>query len=195
MKAFNDYEQTRAAVERATLPVGAYPIVIKAAEEKQYQGKNGSFCILEVSFDITDGEFKDFFAEDYRSQPVEDKKWKGVLRQFIPNDDGSEKDNQTKSFFKAMITAIEENNQGYHWDWNESGLKGKTAVCIFRNEEWDFNGRTGWKAQPFKFISMEQYEKGKYKLPNEKPLKNQTAASSRSLNDMAEALDDGDLPF
>ena len=196
MKAFDGYNETKVMTDRPVLPAGAYPITIMAAEEKVYKGPNGEFGRLEISFDISDGEFKGFFADDYRSQNFnpEDQKWKGVLRLYVPSGDGSKKDETTKSIFKTNMTAIEESNSGYRWEWKEETLKGKKAVCVFRNEEWDFQGRTGWKAQPFKLISTEQYANGKYKLPNDKPLANKPSAASVSDN-FEEILSDDDLPF
>ncbi|WP_099206208.1 hypothetical protein [Scatolibacter rhodanostii] len=193
MKAFSNYEETKTYVERPMLPVGAYPIIIKVAEEKTYPTKDGSdFSRFEISFDICDGEFKDFFADDYRAQTQEDKKWKGVLRQYLPKDDGSEKDEWTKRSFKTLITAIEESNAKFHWDWDEKKLKGLKVACLFRNEEWEYEGKTGWKAQPFKFISMEQFTKGEYKVPKDKPLANKPApAEFQEISN----LTDEDLPF
>lgn len=192
MIAFNGYEETKAYTERQVLPVGAYPVVIKAAEVKTTLTNGGdSFSRLEISFDISDGEFKEFFTDDYKAQTNEDKKWKGVLRQYLPKDDGSEKDGWTKRSFKTLMTAIEESNPNFHWDWEEKKLKGLKAVCVFRNEEWAIDGKTGWKSQPYKFISQEQYASGKYKLPADKPLQNKPTTS----NGFQAIDDDDDLPF
>lgn len=196
MKAFEGYNETKVMTDRPVLPAGAYPVVIKAAKEKVYKGANGEFRRLEISFDISEGEFKGFFTDDYRSQNFnpEDQKWKGVLRLSIPSGDGSKNDETTKSIFKTNMTAVEESNTGYRWDWEEETLKDKNAVCVFRNEEWAFEGRTGWKAQPFKLISTEQYTSGKFKLPNDKPLTNKPASAPVSDN-FEEILSDDDLPF
>ena len=61
------------------------------ARVNTYSGTKGTFEKLEISVDIADGEFKDFYATDYRSQTQEDKRWRGVLRQYLPTDDGSER--------------------------------------------------------------------------------------------------------
>ena len=192
MNKCSNWENVKAATERVQLPKGGY--IVKILDARQVDYDWGSK--LEVSIDITDGEFKDFYANDYRSQTQEDKKWKGVLRQYIPKDDGSEKDEWTKSSFKAMTDSIEDSNSGYHWDWNESHLKGKIVGCLFRLEEWEMNGREGWKTQPFKFVSMDIIKNAKFKVPVDKPLKNKTVTqTSASELGLQEVESDDDLPF
>ena len=65
---------------------------------------------LEISIDVAEGEFKDFYATDYRGQNQEDKKWRGVLRLYVPKDDGSDMDEWTKSKLKAATNAVEDSN-------------------------------------------------------------------------------------
>lgn len=195
MKKFSNYESTETFKERPKLPVGAYIAVIKAAEVREYKGQNGTYEKFEVAFDITEGEYKDFYANDFKAQQSEDKKWKGVVRFYVPTDDGSERDSWTKSTFKANIEAIEDSNSGYSWDWDEKKLKGKKVGVLFRNEEWEFNGNTGWSARPFKLISVDSVKDGKFKLPKDKPLANKTTTSSPPQNLDIEYIDDDDLPF
>ena len=194
MKAFNGYENVKAITERPVLPVGGYIVKIKAAQVKEYSGQNGTFEKLEIAFDIAEGEYKGFYQADFDSQNTEDKKWKGVLRQYIPSDDGSERDEKTKAFFKTMIEAIEDSNNGYHWDWDEKKLKGKTVGCIFRNEEWEWNNKTGWRTAPLKFISADNIRDGKFKLPKDKPLANKVSAPA-GFTELDVSVDDDDLPF
>ena len=122
MRPFNNYETTQTISARAQLPVGAYICRILKAEEKVYNSSKGEWHKLEISFDISEGEHKDFYANDYKAQTGEDKKWKGVMRMNIPTDDGSEADGWAKRSFKTNILAIEDSNSGYHWDWNEAQL-------------------------------------------------------------------------
>lgn len=195
MKPFSNYNETQVFSDRAVLPAGGYIAKIKKAAVRTYSGQNGEFQKLEIAFDISEGEYKDYFSNDLKGQKSEDKKWKGVLRLFVPVDDGSERDGKTKSIFKGNIEAVEDSNSGYHWDWDENKLSGKTVGVIFRNEEWEFNGNTGWKAQPFKFISDEKIRQGKFKLPADKPLRQtQTIPQSKSVEDFEE-IDDEDVPF
>ena len=168
------------------------------AEEKVYKSSKGTFNKLEISIDIIEGEYSGFFASDYRSQQNEDKKWKGVLRMSVPSDDGSEMDEKIKSMFKTNITAIEESNSGYHWDWNEKALKGLVVGCLFQSQEWEWEGKSGWKSQPYGFIDAEKIRSGDFKVPKPKPLKGSTstapAQASGAMSDFTE-VSDSDLPF
>lgn len=194
MKPFADYETTQAAGEFEKLPKGAYEVKIEQAKVTTYTGKDGStFEKLEIAFDIDKGEYAGYYRRNLESQQQEDKKWKGVLRIYVPKDDGSEKDQWTKRKFKAIIQAIEDSNPGYHWDWNESGLKGKIVGCVFQWKEWTYNGKTGWTAQPYNFIDVAKVRSGEFKLPDDKPLpKDQKPVD---INISAEDDSEEDLPF
>lgn len=199
MKPFNNYAETQTITSAQTLPVNAYVIKIMKAECKTYNTSKGVFEKLELCFDIAEGDFKDFYANNYKSQNTEDKKWKGVYRLNIPTDDGSEADGWSKRKFKTDMTAIEESNSGYHWDWNEAQLKGKVVGLVCRSEEWSFNGKTGWRTAPFKFISAADVKSGNFKLPDPKPIngnnKPSTTAVSNNLDAFVEVATGDDLPF
>lgn len=198
MRPFNNYETTQTISARAQLPVGAYICRILKAEEKVYNSSKGEWHKLEISFDISEGEHKDFYANDYKAQTGEDKKWKGVMRMNIPTDDGSEADGWAKRSFKTNILAIEDSNSGYHWDWNEAQLKGKTVGIVFRSEEWEYNGKRGWRTAPFKMVPAADVKSGNIKIPDPKPLNNKasqtSAASAADLSDFVEVAS-SELPF
>ena len=197
MRPFNNYDTTQTISARAQLPVGAYICQIFKAEEKVYTSPKGEWHKLEVSFDISEGEHKDFYANDYRSQSGEDKKWKGVLRMNIPTDDGSEADGWAKRSFKTNILAIEESNNGYHWDWNEAQLKGKTVGIVFRSEEWEYNGKRGWRTAPFKMVPAADVKSGNIKIPDPKPLNGKAASQASTAADLSDFVEvaSADLPF
>ncbi len=197
MRPFNNYDTTQTISARAQLPVGAYICQILKAEEKVYSSSKGEWHKLEVSFDISEGEHKDFYANDYRSQSGEDKKWKGILRMNIPSDDGSEADNWAKRSFKTNILAIEESNNGYHWDWNEAQLKGKTVGIVFRSEEWEYNGKRGWRTAPFKMVPAADVKSGNIKIPDPKPLNGKAASQASTAADLSDFVEvaSADLPF
>ena len=197
MRPFNNYETTQTISARAQLPVGAYICRILKAEEKVYNSSKGEWHKLEISFDISEGEHKDFFANDYKAQTGEDKKWKGVMRMNIPTDDGSEADGWAKRSFKTNILAIEDSNSGYHWDWNEAQLKGKTVGIVFRSEEWEYNGKRGWRTAPFKMVPAADVKSGNIKIPDPKPLNGKAASQASTAADLSDFVEvaSADLPF
>lgn len=191
MKPFKDYETTQIYTDTEKLPSGYYIGKVLNVEEKT--NSNGT-SRLELSVDIIEGEFTNYYRENYHNQSLENKKWKGVFRLFIPLDDGSDSDAYKKRAFKTAITAIESSNDGYHWDWNEAKLKGMTVGLAVRQKEWEFNGRSGWSPEIFKFVSVEDVRGGKLKIPENKPLKESISTNSVASGDFT-PVDDGDLPF
>ena len=163
----NNWNEVKEFSDRQKLPLGAYVCKVKrAAVQANEFGEQ--LCIV---FDIVEGEFSGFFNEEFKNNNSENKKWKGVLRMFIPKDDGSEKDEWTKRSFKGMVTAFEKSNPGYKWNWDEASLTGKMIGILFRNEEWEYDGKTGWTVRPFRAISVDSVRSEDFRLPNDKPLK------------------------
>ena len=185
MKAFNGFEAKKSA-SREVVPAGGYVGKILNAEEITYSW--GS--VLLISFDITEGKYKDFFARDYKAQDREDKKWRGTLRLNVPKDDNTEQDGWTKRTFGNAMWAINESNPGYSWDWNETGLKGKSVGFLFRNREWEMNGNTGWTTECCALASVEDVRNGAFKMPKDKPLK---AAANTAFAPIETS--DNELPF
>lgn len=190
MKPFKGYDKVKAYAESERLPIGGYVIKILGAEE--IVNKWGSKLL--ITFDIVEGEYKDFYTKNYQAQKQEDKKWKGKYRMYIPKEDGSEKDEWTMRRFKTDIQSIEDGNPGYHWDWNEEGLKGKIVGALFRNEEYDVDNRHGFSTQCCAFTSIEAIRKKTYKIPKDKLL-NKSNENNASLDGFVPTDDIDDLPF
>lgn len=199
----NNWNEVKEFSDRPKLPLGAYVCKVKKAVV-QSTDYGDSLCVL---FDIVDGEYKGFFQKDFDSSTVDNKKWRGVLRQFLPRDDGSEKDEWTKSSFKGLTASFEKSNPGYQWNWDEASLVGKMVGILFRNEEWEYDGKTGWAVRPFRAISVDSARSGEFTLPKDKPLKNKTVVSSYQENNFNTLVgfvdqnfadlpdDDNELPF
>lgn len=193
-----NWDNVKTFSERPKLPVGAYVCRIKQAVVKP-NDYGEQLCVL---FDIEDGEYSGFYQEDFDSNNREDKKWKGVLRLWLPKDDGSDKDEITKSIFKGFVTSVEESNHGFTWNWNEQSLAKKIIGILFRNEEWEYEGKSGWAVRPFKALSVDSVADGKFRIPDDKPLKNKTSSASYDSYHAAafsaptlETEDDEGIPF
>lgn len=197
MKPINNWNNVRPIEDRPKLPAGGYVCRIMGAKIVTYQGKNGDFDKLEISLDISEGEYTNFFADDYRNQQREDKKWGCVYRLYVPTDDGSENDEFSKRKLRSFTDAVEESTPGYFWDWKEADLKGKTVGMLFRNKEWEFDGKTGWKTEPFIPVSADKIRSEDFKVPADKPLNRNTAAATAALSQQLsdKGILDEDLPF
>ena len=110
---------------------------------------------LIILFDIVEGDCKDFyqeqFAKKYATNP--EAKWQGVYRQLT--------DGTSVKFFKGMMTAIENSNPGYKWNWDEKTLKGKLFGGVFGQEEYQGQDGSIKLSTKCRFIrSVEQVKKG-----------------------------------
>lgn len=188
MKKF-DVEIKRSATGSDPLPVGGYVAKIMNAEVKEYNWGE----VLVISFDIAEGDYKDFFANQYKANTNEDKKWKGNFRINVPQESNKWFESQKRSFGNA-IACIEESNSGYHWDWDETKLKGKTVGVLFRNFEWEVNGNAGWSTECGCFISADDVRNGNFRMMKDRPLKNRTTTQTATF-ETVEAISDEDLPF
>lgn len=190
IKSYNGFKPERTST-RETLPAGGYVAKIMDATVISYDWGD----VLKVDFDIAEGEYKGFFANDYRNNTNDDKKWRGTYRINIPNESNQYFDSQRKSF-NNLIACLEETNNGFHWVWDETALKGKGIGVLFRNKEWEYNGSTGWTTECCAVTTAKDIREGNFKLPKDKPLKAKETASATSFSNAFTAVDDdADLPF
>lgn len=193
MKAFSGYEAKKQTA-REPLPAEGYVVKVLDVQEIVYTWGN----VLEISFDVIEGEHKGFFTADYKNNPGEEKKWRGKYRLSEPKDDGSEKDGWTKRTFGGVMFAFEDSNPGFHWDWDETKLKGKVVGALFRNKQWEMDDRTGWTTECCALISADDVRQNRFKMPKDKPLPEKpmqqpgTGFTGAGFEDIT---DDDDLPF
>jgi len=192
IKQYNGYKSERRQT-REPLPAGGYVAKILDAKVQNYSFGD----MLVLSFDIAEGEHKDYFRKDYAANQNEDKKWRGTFRIGIPKDDGSEKDAWSKAAFNDMI-AVFESDPGFHWDWDETKLKGRIVGVLFRNKEWEWNDKTGWTTECCALTTATEIRNGDFRMPKDKPLKKSgsTATATAFGSGFADlADDDGTIPF
>lgn len=157
---FNGYDEAKKKAQSAgaaKLPAGVYVCKILGTK------LDGN--MLKVQFDVAEGEYKDFFQAQYKASKDEDKKYKGMTTIWLPKDDGSEKDAKTKTTFARWTTSIEESNDGYVWDWDETKWKGKFVGICYGEVGKNIDGKNvrfnecRWPA------SVESVKSGKAKVP------------------------------
>jgi hypothetical protein len=175
----SNWNEVQAPTESRKLDITAAVVGIKQAKVQE-DDFGAKLCIL---FDIAEGDYTGWYEQDFKSQqprPGEDKRWKGVLRLWLPKHDGSEKDEWTIRTLKGFTTAIEKSNPGYQWNWDERSLAGKYIGILYRNEEWEWEGKTGWSKRPFRAISIDSVREGSFKAPKDRPLKNKNTGGGFS---------------
>lgn len=196
IRKFGDYDKTQAYGDYQPLPKGGYVVKIMGAQV--CENSHGQY--IKIGCDIAEGEYKGFYANEYKSQQSEDKKWHCNYLLNVPNDDGSEKDGWTKRRFKTFTEALEESNPGYHFDWDEQKFKGKIVGGLFNQREYQKNnGGTAWATNLAQICTVEKIRSGKFTLPEDKPLAGTPIPSAASApGDGFMNIPDGvkdELPF
>ena len=173
---------------RETLPAGGY--VCQILNAKVESGEWGDTLV--IAHDVCEGEFSNLFKRDYDNNTMEDKKWRGTFRLKLPKDDGTEQDAWKKRSLSNFLWAIEQSNPGFTFNWDEKTLKGKKIGLIYRNKEWEYNGRSGWTTEAAGTESIDNIREGKFRALKDKPLANKPAQVFTEIDDTEET--DG-LPF
>ncbi len=191
MEAIKGFENAKVITAREQLPKGGY--ILKVLDVKEEKTDRAHY--LRISFDINDGEYIDFYKRDYQNQQSEDKFWRGFINLFIPKE-GDTYYEQNLSRFKTVIADFEASNNNFHWDWDETKLKGKIIGGVFGLKEWEFNGSRGFKTECRFLTSVEAIQQGKFKIPADKLLSGSASATSKPEDNFTLVPgDDDDLPF
>lgn len=132
MQKPKDYDNVQAYGEFTPLKLGGH--VCKIMQVVVTKSKTTGRDMLEISLDIAEGEQKDYFAQSYKSDTRENKKWGCVVYQLINDSDGN-----TSRAFKSFITSVENSNMGFKVAWGNNFaacFKGKLVGGIFGREQY-----------------------------------------------------------
>ncbi len=180
------YEQAQAiAGERQEFPAGGHVLKIMGAKETLSSTKKP---MLELSLDVAEGEYKDFFMKSYKADTRAEKKWGCKYYQMLTP--------ESAGFFKGLVQDIEASNN-FTWDFDETRLKGKLIGMLFRREEYQrTKGGTGFVTKPFQPRAVSVIREGKFTIPEDKLL-NKSSAGYNDLNFEPDygPLDDEHMPF
>ena len=184
------YDKSKRKKEYEQLPKGAYILEILNAEV----GENQYGQYVKISCDVAEGEYKNYFRNDYKSQQAEDKKWHCNYLLNVPNESGTDRDEWTARRFKTVIAAIEDSNPNYHFDWDESKFKGKKVGGLFNIREYQKNnGEIGEVTNLAQLCAVELVRSGKARIPKDKRLA-ETPVPDRKVPSLP-PIDDSDCPF
>lgn len=187
MQKPNDFDSAQAAGEYEALPVGVYKCKIMKAEAMT--SSNGKE-FLKISYDINDGDYKEFFKRKYQNdvRTPDLKKWSGVWTLFTLDYNGN-----TNRYFKGLITSVEASNKSFKFNFDKPELlKDKLVGIVMREEE--FEGQTGDVLTSVKAFRACPYENtDEQSIPKKKELKKDNNSLAGMVIDTNNGGDD--LPF
>lgn len=172
MKKISGYDKIQESGSFKKLPVGGYVVKILDATdvpEKEY---------LRISFDVAEGEYKGFFAEEYKNDTRDGKKW--------PNAGTFIRSYKSKALpmLKGFTTAVEKSNKGYSWDFDEKTLKNKVVGLVLGEEEFvNSSGKVRTRTYVSAVRSVDTIKKGEFTVPELKKLDATKVSSNQPKQD------------
>ena len=165
------------------LPPGGYVCTIKKVinnEPKSY---------LQIVFDIREGEYMDFFNNDWGK----DNEWAHTCYHSY-----SEK---AYGIFKGFLKAVDESNNTDFMEqavgnWDEQRLVGKAIGYIIGEEEYESNKgeiRTSLKVR--RTVPINVIREGKYKMPELKKLATKSDTTEPTIPSKPDKPNLDDIPF
>lgn len=153
MKRIDNWDSVQAVTGGGEqLPSGVYQVgIVSASAGVTQTGKEKLVLALEV----TEGDYQGIFSRKYKAkkQYNENAQWPCLFHQVT--------EAESLGRYKGLIMAIEASNPGYHWDFDETTLKGKEVGCVFREEEYigQQDGKIHSIAKPYQFVPIEDMDK------------------------------------
>lgn len=203
------YDEVEVMQEFERLEIGGHKGVIMGVEE--YTSPISSKTSLKVSVDTAkDDKQPEYFTNQYKNDNRADKKWSNGAIKYISL---GEEETQVRQL-KAFITAVENSNANFKFDWNKdiSQLKGKKVGLVFGIEEYqNFEGDIKTATKLNSFRSLDKVNEAK--IPRVKLFtgndsneyidyeeyietrKNNNRTSSVIENSQEIIIDDSQLPF
>lgn len=148
---------------------------------------------LLIEYDIAEGPLKNYYRQLNEAKGFWGGKFvKSYREKALP-------------FFKGFITAVENSNNGYKWNYDETTLKRKLIGLVFGEEEYTKNdGTVGKRLYVSSVHSVDKIRSGDFTVPPLKKLASSSTASvvypDFSATQTATAgglveIDDDEMPF
>lgn len=134
LKKPNGYDEVQLNEDFTPIELGGHKGIIMGAEE--YTSPVSGNTSLKISVDTSkDDKQPEYFAEQYRNDTREEKKWSNSAIKYV----SLKEDENCVRMLKAFITAVENSNNGFAYDWNKEvdQLKGKKVGLVFGLEEYE----------------------------------------------------------
>jgi len=171
------WKEVSAAGSSTMLPAGGYVAIIKDVEDNE----NSEY--LEFTYDIAEGDKKDFFASDTR-------KYTHQFRRYYTE--------KSLPYMAHFLECVEDSNSGFsldEWDSDPNDLKGKLVGIIVQRE--DYTNQAGEDRARMNvewFAKADDIRNGRYKLPDPKDTRKKNEKDAESTEDSGSVYD-ADIPF
>ena len=156
LKKPEKYDDVQVNQDYTPIRIGGHKGIIMGVEEYENQ-ENGNIS-LKVSVDTAkDDDQPNYFAEQYRNDTREPKKWSNSAIKYVSLKD----DENCVRMLKAFITAVENSNPNFQYNWNKEvdQLKGKSVGLVFGLEEYkNQQGEVKTIAKMVQFRSIDKVE-------------------------------------
>lgn len=201
---YNGEFESKKDVAISNLPAGAYVGKILGAKVEMQNIGGRDIERLIIQLDVVEGEYTNHYQKMYEAAKGGQypAKYKGVLRLNIPKA-GDQYESMNKRIMQGAAWALEESNKGYHWDWDESKLKGLSVGFSVREADYlieDAEGvRTGTTTEIVRLESVQEVREGKTKPCKKRELKEEQKRkleeSNRNVEQGFTAVETDELPF
>ena len=184
------------------LPAGAYVGKIISAKVEAQSIAGVQIDRLVIELDVAEGEYKGHYTKLYEaaSGGMYPDKYKGVYRITIPRE-GDKYEAMNLRILEHSAWALEQSNKGYHWDMDESKLKGLSVGFSVREADYlieDAQGiRSGTTTEICRLESAAEVKAGTVKTPKRRELKEAQKAklAAASAAETFVEVEQEDLPF
>lgn len=166
LKKAENYDAVEVNQDFVPLELGGHKGVIKKVEEYVSEISGNTSLKVTVDTDSTDKQ-PHYYQEQYDSNPNSDKKWPVGATKYV----SLKEDENCVRMLKAFITAVENSNANFTYDWNKDidQLNGKKVGLVFGWEEYEKqDGSTGIATKLNQFRSLDKIDS--VKIPKVKKL-------------------------
>ena len=157
LKKADNYDELQVNQDFERITLGGHKGIIKNVEE--YTSEVTGNTSLKVTVDTDkDDKQPNYFQEQYDNDTRDNKKWSTGAIKYV----SLKEDENCVKMLKAFITAVENSNNGftYNWEKDVDQLKGKKVGLVFGLEEYeDQEGKTKTATKLNQFRSLDKVEK------------------------------------
>ena len=182
MKRIQDFKNIK--------PINEYPKIIPGGYVCRITGVKDYFEkeYLKIEYDIAEGELRGYYLHLFQSKGF----WGGKLIRSYKE--------SAKRFFKGFINAVEDSNEGYHFDFDENTLVGNWIGLVLAEEEYKAMDNTIKKRLYVHSVkTVEDIRKSNFTIPELKTYQSEYMSQNKNVTyeyDFYPVEDtDDDLPF